>query len=439
MWVLNKKEATMKGLSLLFISLLFISRAVFCAAPADGGPGQMLAIKAKKIVTVSGRTIENGVILIEGEKIREVGSGIVVPPGCRVHDYGEYAVYPGIINSMTTLGISGISSIKAWSDTAELGKFKPHISAFSAFYPWSNLIGTTREFGTLTALSAPTGGMICGKAVLFNLDGWTPGDMFIAEEAALHIQLPEPPSREGKKSSVMKEKAEKSKKELREFISHAHRYYLRSRAGAAPPDRHSFDPKFEAMKDLWKKNLPVITRARCAENIRFAIKLGKDFKLNMILLDAYDGEEVLKEIKASGYPVILGSMYSRNRKWEDGCDKVFRLPGMLARVGIPFAFSTDWAGTAFDLPIQAGRAVAYGLSREDALKGLTLNAARILGLEEYGSIEPGKIANLVVADGNILETSTRVRDVFIKGRKITGKSFFQREYERAKHKVSGEI
>jgi imidazolonepropionase-like amidohydrolase len=152
----------------------------------------------------------------------------------------------------------------------------------------------------------------------------------------------------------------------------------------------------------------------------------------------YDGEKVLKEIKASGYPVILGSMYSRNRKWEEGCDKVFRLPALLAREGIPFAFSVSRASTAFDLPIHAGRAAAYGLSQEEAVKALTLYPAKILGIKEYGSIEEGKIANLVIASGNILETSTVVKDVFIKGKRITAKSFFRREYERAKGKISGE-
>ncbi|MCP4156057.1 MAG: amidohydrolase family protein, partial [bacterium] len=126
-------------------------------------------------------------------------------------------------------------------------------------------------------------------------------------------------------------------------------------------------------------------------------------------------------------------------KWEDGYDIVLRLPAALARQGIPFAFSFKRSSVAFNLPVMAARAVAYGLSPEETLKALTLHPARILGIEDYGSIAAGKIANLVVTDGNILETSTRVKAVFIKGKKIEAKSVFHKEYIRTRDKISGEM
>lgn len=425
----------MKELIVLFISLTVF----FFTIAAKNSPGNFIAIKAKKIVTVSGKPIDNGTILIKGDKIQQLGSDINIPPGYKIYDYSDEAVYPGLINSMTTLGISGISSITQWNDYREEGKFNPRVSAFSAFYPWSNLIPNTRDFGTLIALSAPMGGIICGKALMVSLHGWTPGDMFIKKELALMIQLPEPPRRTRRPRTPLPDTSEKDKKELRQFINNAHKYYLRFGKSPKTGNVDKFNPKFEAMKPTWEKRLPVIISAESEKNIRFALQLGKEFNLNVILYNVYDGEKVLKEIKASGYPVILGSMYTRSKDWEDGCDIVFRLPALLAREGILFAFSTGRrSATAFDLPIHAGRAVAYGLSREDALKALTLYPAKIFGIEEYGSIEPGKIANLVIASGNILETSTIVKDVFIKGKKITAKSFFQKEFQRARDKISGE-
>jgi imidazolonepropionase-like amidohydrolase len=426
----------------LSIVVILLAVCFFSVTAADNHADDLVAIKAKKIVTVSGKSIDNGTILIKGNKIQTVGqrSDVPVPGGYKVFDYPDSVVYPGIINAMSSLGISGISRHRESNDNREVGKFKPQISTFTAFYPWSNLIPNTRDFGTLITLSAPFGGLISGKAVLVSLDGWVPEDMFLEKEAAMIMGIPEVPwwvSEKQKKT--YKERIAKEKKELREFISRAYKYYLRSTGSKAPgPGADIFNPKFEAMKDLWKKPLPVIISAQGEEDIKYAIKLGKEFKLNLVLLGVYDGEKVLKEIKASGYPVILGSMYSRNREWEEGCDKVFRLPALLAREGIPFAFSVSRAATAFDLPIHAGRAAAYGLSQEEAVKGLTLYPAKILGIEEYGSIEKGKIANLVIAGGNILETSTVVKDVFIKGKRITAKSFFRREYERAKDKISGE-
>jgi imidazolonepropionase-like amidohydrolase len=111
----------------------------------------------------------------------------------------------------------------------------------------------------------------------------------------------------------------------------------------------------------------------------------------------------------------------------------------LAKEGIPFSFSVNRDATAFDYPLHAGRAVAYGLSPREAVKALTLYPAEILGLKEYGAVAPGKIANLIVTDGDILETSTLVKEVYMNGKKVTGKSFFRKEYERAREKVSGKL
>ena len=171
----------------------------------------------------------------------------------------------------------------------------------------------------------------------------------------------------------------------------------------------------------------------------FHQKIANCSYVNLILFGIYDGESLANEIKESGFPVILSSMYNRNQKWEHGYDKVYRLPAVLYKAGVPFAFSTQWAATSFDLPIQAARAVAYGLPAEEALKALTLNPARIMGLEDYGCIRENNIADLVITDGDLLETSTSVKAVFVKGRLVKGKSFFEREYLRAKDKVSGEF
>lgn len=392
----------------------------------------LAVIKAKKVVTVSGEDVENGIILIKGDKIERVGQDISIPPGYTLYDYNDAVVYPGMINSMTSLGLSGVSSISMVNDTREEGKYKPHISAFRAFYPWGNLIPITRQFGTLIAITAPSGGTIPGKAALVSLSGWTPQDMFIKKEAALVVRLPESP-RKKKKEPADKAGFSKAKKELKEYINKAQKYYLRATKGIS----QDFNPEYEAMKALWQDHLPVIMSANTARDIKYAIKLGQEFKLHLILYGVYDGEEVLKEIKESGFPVILSSMYSENREWEDGCDKVFRLPAALAKEGITFCFSTDRDATAFDLPLHAGRSAAYGLSPREAVKALTLNPAEILGINEYGSIAAGKIANLIVTNGNILETSTLVKEVFINGEKVIGKTFFQKEYERAKEKVSG--
>ncbi len=412
--------------------LAFSLAAVFPLFSAPGEVEQTAALKAKKIVTLTGENLENGVILIKGNKIEAVGTELSIPPGYPVFDYGDAIIYPGLINAMTSLGISGISSLDVVRDTKEEGKYNPHLQAFRAFYPWNKLIPITRQFGTTTVVTAPSGGMIPGQAALVRLAGWSPQDMFIDKAFALIIRCPES-SRKRKKMSPTSTGFSKAKRELKAYIARAHKYYQRSLKGQA----QAFNVRYEAMKPLWSDQQPVIIRANSATDIRFAIELGKEYNLHLILYGVYGGETVTKQIKESGYPVILSSMYEENRDWEDGCDKIFRLAGALEKAGITFCFSTGGASDAFDLPLHAGRAVAYGLSRETAVKALTRYPAEILGLESRGMIAPGKVADLIVTDGSILETSTLVKEVFIDGRRITAKSFFQQEYERTRDKRPG--
>lgn len=427
----------MKQFLILIISIWFLFSVGFGTENGDSNSNR-IAIKASKIVTVSGNTIENGVILVNGEKIEKVGTGIPIPDGYTVFEYKDGIVYPGIINPYTNVGISGTSPVQQANDDMETGLYNPDISTFTAYYSWSHLIPITREFGTLITFVAPYGSLIVGKGVLVSLDGWTPDDMFIKKEAALVIQYPSlPASKWLKRMPDLAPQIEERKKKLKDFIDKSYKYYLRwvENKGTPPAE---YNVKYDAMLSLWKDKLPVIIDVRKQDAIKEVLKLGKDYKLNLILYSAYDAEKLLKEIKDSGYPVILDSMFTENTDWEDGYDKVYRLPGLLAREGILFAFSSQASSNAYDIGVQAGRAVAFGLSQEDAVKGLTMNPAKILGIPEYGTIEEGKIANIIVASGNILETTTFIKDVFVKGKRNTAKSFYQKEFNRAKDRISGE-
>jgi len=397
-----------------------------------GFSSDKIAIKAGNVITVSGENIKNGIILISGSKIEKIGKGLKIPGNYKVYDYSNKNIYPGLINAKTSLGLSDIASIKQSTDLFEPGKFNPEVSYYTAFYSWSRLIANSRDFGTTIALSAPSGGRISGKAVLVNLNGWTPEDMFIKKEAALILNFPG--SKVGKKNKKKTKGLSKESKELMNFIKSAFNYYKNFKEKSSL----EFNPKYEAMKALWIEKMPVIISVSKAKDIKTAIKMSKDYSLNSILYGIYDGESVLSEIKKSGYPVILSTLYQANQKWDDGYDKVYRLPAALYKTGIKFAFSMSYSPVAFDLPIQASRAVAFGLPQKEALKALTIYPAEIFGLEGYGSIEEGKIADLIIADGNILETSTRIVDVFIHGKLIKDKSYFRKEYFKSKKKISGE-
>lgn len=414
----------------LLTILLF---SAFCLLPLAAD--QALAIKAGKVHTISGPSLDNAVILVKDGIITGIGAGLEIPEKHLVLDFSDAQVYPGLINAMTSLGLSGTASLRALNDTTESGDFNPDLEAAAAFYPWSNLIPISRSHGILLALSAPAGGLVSGNAVLARLHGWQPQDMVIQRRAAMIIRFPAGPAgMMGRRTAADPETRGKKLNELLEFLRQAQVYQRQVQAG----QRIKPDHRLASMAEIWTARLPVIAVADTEADIRAAIKIGKDYGLNLIIQGAYEAENCLEEIKNSGFPVIVSSMYSGNRNWDEGYDKVYRLPAALHRAGIPFAFSSSAAAGSFDLPIQAGRAVAFGLPHQEALKSLTLNPASFFGLAEHGAVAAGRRADLVITNGDILESSTLVRAVLIDGKPVRDLDYFQSEKARAAGRISGE-
>ena len=415
----------------LLTTITAILSAVVLLPAAD----QVTAVKAGYVYTISGDILENATILMENGVISGIGREIELPENCRLYEYPTAHVYPGLINAMTSLGLTGIGSLRMLNDSTESGDFNAGMDAAGAFYPWNNLVHIARGHGTLLALTAPAGGLVSGSGVLARLHGWQPEDMILQRRAAMIIRFPAGPAgRMGQRTAVDPETQSKKVNELFEFMRDARAYQRKMEAG----QRYKPDSNLAAMADLWTSRLPVIAVADSAADIRAAIKMGRDFELNLILQGVYEAESCLEEIRKSGFPVIVSSMYTGNRKWDEGYDKVYRLPAVLFKAGIAFAFSNYSASNSFDLPIQAGRAVAYGLPRNEALKALTLNPASFFSLPQHGALEKGRRADLVITDGDILETSTLVKAVFIDGQPVKDLDYFQAEKKRASERISGE-
>lgn len=404
-----------------------IALFLICIALAAPLAAQKVAVTAKRIVPAGAPAIENGVILIRDGRIEQIGGNIAIPADYSVKAYPDGIVYPGLFNGPTNLGISGVGFSSMANDTRETGDFRPDLAVFSALYPWGNLIKLTRDFGILYALVAPTGGLIPGKACLIRLHGWNPDDMVIQKEAALMVQYPNPGGGFPPMPRPKPTDAAAARQRISDYFHDAWVYHQRRLAGEAV----AFDGRLEAMRPLWLQRLPVIIGAAAVDDIRAAIRLARDYNLNAILYDVYDGEGVAAEIKASGLPVLFSSLYTANQQWCEGYDKVYRQPGVLAAAGIPIAFSSSGAASGYELPLQAGRAVAYGLDRDTAMRGLTVQPLSWFGLGERFGLSPGREADFVVTDGDILDTGTSIRAVFIAGREAPLDDFFRSELERA--------
>lgn len=388
---------------------------------AQENNSEIIAIKGAKIVPVIGEDIPEGLILIKDGKIEYVGKSVDIPQGARIIDASGLVAYPGMIDSSCYLGLQEISAIRATIDSRETGNINPQAKAVEALRPDSIHIPIVRANGITAAVVTPSGGIISGWSGLIRLTGWTPEEMIIKCSVALHIQFPPIPRFRGGREAKPPEKASKRVEELKEILYKA-RYYQKSKIAAQKNTQlplPEFDEKLEFLLPVVNGEKPVMISVYAEKDIKAAIKFVKEEKLKAIFFGVTEGWKVAKELKESGIPVVFGSLNSMPSKWEDGYDAVYRNPGILAEAGVKIAFSSQSASLAKDLPYHAAKAAAFGLDKKEALKGVTIYPAQIFGVDDkMGSIEKGKIANIVLADGDILELRTNIKYVFIDGKEV---------------------
>ncbi len=386
-------------------------------------PAKIIAIKGAKIIPVVGDEIEGGTILIKDGKIAAIGWDIGVPSGAEVVDAKGLYAYPGMIDSYCYLGLQEISGVSATVDNRETGRVNPQVRAIEALRYDSMHIPIARSNGITAALIAPTGGLISGQSTLIKLDGWTNREMVIKGRASLQIEFPSIRSGRGGgqrgRGGAGPEDATRQVQELKELFHKA--FYYEKRTLLAQRnlilERPDFDECSESLLPVVKGELPVMISVHSDKDIRTAIQFVKDENLKAVFFGVEQGWKVAEEIKKSNIPVVFGSLYDMPPAWDDGYDALFRNPGILSKAGVKIAFSSASASLAKDLPYHAAKAAAFGLDKQEALKAVTIYPAEIFGVDKVmGSLEKGKTANIVLSDGDLLETRTNIKKVYIDGR-----------------------
>jgi imidazolonepropionase-like amidohydrolase len=380
---------------------------------------QTYVIRNARIVTVSGPTIQNGQILIQDGKIAAVGPNISIPRNAKVIDAKGLTAYPGMIDPFSEIGLAEIDSIAATQDITELGDLNAHLKVATSIDPNSEHISVSRTNGVTTVVSAPRGGLFGGQAAVINLDGWVTGDMLVKDSAALIINYPREVQLQANATSQQRQNAENTRKTrvelLRKTLRDAQAFSKLLDANVAAEN----NPALQALVPAVKGATPVMITAITAQEIREALELAEEFKLKPILVGANEAWKVVDFIKSKNAPVILGGVFSLPRKEDDPYDANYATAAALAKAGVKFAFTTMDSAHVRDLPFIAGMAGAFGLSKEDALKGVTLYAAEILNLQsQLGSISEGKVANIILSEGDPLETLTKIKHVFIAGKPV---------------------
>jgi imidazolonepropionase-like amidohydrolase len=390
---------------------------------------------------VTGPRIQNGAIVLRGGQIEAVGANVSAPADARVIDGTGLLVYPGMIDAGTQLGLTEIGSVPGGDDTQELGDFNPEIVAVTAVNPHSELIPVTRVNGVTTVITSAEGGLIAGQAGLIDLTGWTPGEMAVRRQAAMVVTYPSlggggfggggggGPQRS---DAERREELDRRTRSLRSYFADAKAYADVKGRLASGGSVRKVNQAMEAMVPVMRGEIPVIFDVTTADQIRGVLALADTFGVKVVLRGAREAWRLADTLAMRKIPVIVGPTTSVPGA-EDPYDMTYANPGVLARAGVKIVFQTSDAANSRNLPYHAALAVAYGLDADDALRALTINAAEIFGVaDRYGSLEPGKVANVMVTTGDPMDVRSVVRHLFIRGQEVPLDDRHTRLYEQFK-------
>jgi len=419
--------------------LLFVA-ALLLAPLAQAQGGKTYAITGAKIFTLAGPPIANGTVVIRDGKIAGVGAKVSIPSGAQVIRANGLEVYPGMFDAVTQLGLVEVGQgAPGTVDLNELGDYNPQVVAATAVHPASEHLPVVRANGITHALAAPGGGVVSGQASAIHLAGWVIDELAIRKNAAMVLNWPSLASGPSfdfatfqvrrRPFTEVKQEYERRVTELTDWLERARHYAQAMEEGAR--DNFTRDLKLEAMVPVVKGEMPVLLMTNGDRDIKNAVEFAEKQKLKIIIAGGRDAWKVKDLLKQKDIPVILRKTQSLPAGEDEPYDKPYSAPGELAAAGVKIAFATFDTEFARTLPYEAGHAVGYGLPHDEALKAVTLYPAQMLGLDkELGTIESGKIANLIVTNGDPLEIRTEVRFLFIRGQLTSNDNKHKQLYEK---------
>ncbi|HLV25386.1 MAG TPA: amidohydrolase family protein [Gemmatimonadales bacterium] len=403
-------------------------------APAQSQP---IALTGATIHTITNGVVENGTIVFENGIITAIGSNVAVPANAQRVDVSGKHIYPGLIDANSAMGLEEIGAVDVTLDTDELGDFNPNVRAEVAVNPESRHIGTARSNGVLVTITTPDGGVVSGLSAALMLDGWTWESMTLESGAALNINWPDPNPRprfgffmmqQGGGNNTPQPTYAERVRSLRDMFASA-RAYRDAQASDRP---HDTDARWAAMIPVLNGDVPVVVSANSVQQIQDAVAFAESEGLRLVLRGGADALLVADFLAAKKIPVLLTStMELPDRDWQ-GYDANFSLPAKLHAKGVQIAITGDASASyTHRLPWQAGSAVSYGLSEEDALRAVTINPAQFMGIaDRVGSLETGKHATLLITTGNPLDYTSDIEQAYVQGRAIDMKDTFRQLFEK---------
>ncbi|HNA15351.1 MAG TPA: amidohydrolase family protein, partial [Ferruginibacter sp.] len=370
------------------------------------------------------QVIQNGTVVFKNGKITEVGANASTA-GAKVIDCKGKHIYPGLILSATQIGLVEVPSVRATADGSEIGEMNPSIRSLVAYNTDSKVINTLRYNGILLGNIVPDGGLISGSSSVVQFDAWNWEDAAYRSDGAIHFRMPSLLQRRGGRGGFGnfgggQQNVDPVKRGL-EQIENVKIFFREAKAYMAEANHASVNLKFEAVRGLFEKKQKLFIHCNIVKEMLLAIDFSKEFGFDVVLVGAVDSWQIADLLRQNNIAVVLNQLHNLPVMIDDDIDQPFKTPSMLQKAGVLFSITDDDENTrSRNLAFNAGTAAAYGLTKEEALSAITLNAARILGIaDRTGSIEAGKDANIVVSEGDLLDMRTNIIDhAYIQGRDV---------------------
>ena len=423
-------------------------RAALIVAPLASEAQGTFVIRGATVVPVTGPRITNGTVVIQNGMITAVGAGAQVPSGATEINATGMFVYPGLINAGTNMGLVEMGGVPGPVDTREIGDFNPQNIHTSAVNVGSEHIGVTRANGITQVITVGGGSVLSGLAGLINLAGYTNEEMIAKEKVALLLAWPNAGGggggrrgggggRGGFGGGPVGDPMVAYQNNVRQI----YRWFAEAKAygdvkdrltanGAKPPVGWHQNLRYDAMIPAVRGQMPIIVDANTVAQMRDVIRFMDSLKVKVIVHGASEGWQFADTLAARRVPVILDGVTGVPGN-NDPYDLVYANPGVLQKAGVQIAWATGGASSARDMPYEVGLAEAYGFDPEEALKSITINPARMFGVDkEYGSIEVGKVANVIVTTGDPIDIRSQIKEVFVKGRRMAFDDRHTKFYEQ---------
>ncbi len=429
----------MKHLLISILTLASLTSVAQNPAPAKQ-QARPIALTGATIHVGNGQVIPNGTIVFDKGVITAVGTGSVPTTGAEVVSVAGKHVYPGIISPASTVGLQEIQAVRATVDKEEVGVLNPNVRALIAYNTDSEIIPTIRNNGVLLTQAMPQGGTVSGSSSVMMADGWNWEDAVLKKDDGLWLNWPGYYARDFDLTNFTLVIKKNEKRD--EAISALRSTFADAKSYVALPNPVPMNLKLEAMKGLFTGKQNLYLRADYAKDIIEGVQFAKSAGVaKVVVVGGEEANRVVDFLKENNVPVILSALHRLPNREDEPVDLPYRMPSLLQRAGVLVALSyaDEWWRTR-NLPFLAGTAAGFGITdREEALKLVTLNTAKILGIDGLvGTLEAGKQATLFVSAGDALDMRTNVVEhAFIQGRKVNLDDRHKRLYKTYKEKYEG--